>query len=396
MNDRRMQFAVGAVVLLGVILAVILMMVNSPIPSSLSPFGHKQYQLIIQLEKAPGVGEETPVRKNGVLIGRVASVEDKDEGVEVLANIDDGRTLTNHHVPHVRTTVLGDATIDFEIDPLRRGEPRQTRVDGDTVPGIVDPNPIEAISKLTELQPGIEGAMVALTQAGNSVDALAQQVQVAFGTTSEPGRVKRLMDTTETAMLQFGNAMAAVNQILGDDPLSAGGAVRVPPAPGQQPGQQPPAPGQPTEGELLRRRLRDGLMELPDAIREFRIVLRSADQNLQNLRGFTEPLGRNGPQIAQAILDAVGGIDKLVEEFTVLTNALNSREGTIGQLIHNQQLYENLIRLTGNANVVVLQLHDIANRLRPVLEDARVFMDKIAREPGRVIKGAVGQPSVVK
>jgi phospholipid/cholesterol/gamma-HCH transport system substrate-binding protein len=224
------------------------------------------------------------------------------------------------------------------------------------------------------------------------VDTLAKQVQVAFGTTTEPGRVKRLMDTTEVAMVQFGNAMASINQILGDDPPGAG---QVPPAPGQLPGQQPAA-GQPINGDQMRRRLREGLLELPDAVREFRIVLRSADQNLQNLKGFTEPLGRNGEQIARSIVEAVDGLDRLVEEFSVLGAALNSREGTIGQLIHSPELHKNLNNLTHNAHIVLAYLYDLLKGLRPTIDNLRFFTDKIAREPGRLIGGAFSEPSLIK
>jgi phospholipid/cholesterol/gamma-HCH transport system substrate-binding protein len=392
-----MQFAVGVVVLLGVFLAVILMMVNSPIPSGLSPFGRKQYELTILLPKAPGVGPETPVRKNGVLIGRVASVEDNDEGVAVSVKIDEGRTVTTHHKPHVRTSVLGDATIDFETDPVAQALERRARTDKEQIDGVVDPNPFEAISKLGELQDDIQQAMAALRDAGKSVDTLANRVTTAFGAETDEGRVKRFMDRTENAMVQFGNAMASINQILGDEPAPGGqpGGI-LPPVPGQQPLPQTAGQGQPVDGQQLRRRLRDGLNELPDAIHRFNVVLESADKNLKNLEGFTAPLGRNGPQIANSIVEAVDGLDTLVEEFTVLANALNRRDGTIGQLIHNPELYNRLNNLTLNADQVIRYIYEIAQRLRPVVEDARVFMDKIAREPGRVIGGAVGPPSVVK
>ncbi len=79
----------------------------------------------------------------------------------------------------------------------------------------------------------------------------------------------------------------------------------------------------------------------------------------------------------------------------MLSQALNNREGTIGQLIHDPQLYENMNRLMRNANQVVVQVNDLTLRLRPVLNDVRVFMDKVAREPGRVVTGGLN-PSVVK
>jgi phospholipid/cholesterol/gamma-HCH transport system substrate-binding protein len=152
----------------------------------------------------------------------------------------------------------------------------------------------------------------------------------------------------------------------------------------------------------MRQRIRQGLNEFPDAIRDlrvtmdqFRVVLESANRNFRNLEGFTEPLGRRGEEIATSVVDAVDGLDRLVEEFTVLSQALNSREGTLGQLIHNPQLYENLNRLVHNANQVIVQINDLTLRLRPIANDARVFMDKVAREPGRVVTGGLS-PSLVK
>jgi phospholipid/cholesterol/gamma-HCH transport system substrate-binding protein len=200
--------------------------------------------------------------------------------------------------------------------------------------------------------------------------------------------------------------MTAFNEIIGDVPADAGQPAEVRRFNGQvQPLEQrppvdvpPPAGVQPPiEGAELRRRLRQGLNELPDAIREFRTTLELADRNLRNLEGFTEPLGQKGEAIADALIRAVDGIDRLVDDFGVLVQALNNREGTIGRLIYDPQAYENLTRLMCNANTVLEQIYHLATRLRPVVEDARVFMDKVAREPGRLVSGAVNpNPSLTK
>jgi phospholipid/cholesterol/gamma-HCH transport system substrate-binding protein len=241
-------------------------------------------------------------------------------------------------------------------------------------------------------------------------------VNEAFGTETEQGRVKRLLDTTEEAMAQFGRTMGSINEILGDESIVAQSPLPAQPTNGQQmrnrqplpDSQQPtldqlPVNGQPpADGQQMRQRIRQGLNDLPDAIREmrvtmeqFRVVLESANKNFQNLEGFTAPLGERGEEIANSVVDAVDGLERLVEEFTVLSQALNSREGTLGQFIHNPQAYENLNRLLHNANQVVVQVNDLTLKLRPIVNDARVFMDKVAREPGRVVTGGLN-PSVVK
>jgi phospholipid/cholesterol/gamma-HCH transport system substrate-binding protein len=414
MNERQMQFRVGVVMFATMIIGALLATLNGPVPKEWLPWGRQTYSIAIQLPQAPGVGPNTPVRKNGLLIGRVAAIDDLDNGVILHVNIDGDRRLLTNHVPHVRTSVLGDATIDFASSLT--DAPPQPLADGATIPGVVDPNPFDALAQLADLKTDFAEASRSLGAAGDEVANLARRVNAAFGTETEQGRVKRLLDTTEEAMAQFGRTMGSINEIIGDEPIVAQTPVPGEPTNGQQllnrqplpNGQQPaldqfPANEQPpADGQQMRQRIRQGLNDLPEAIREmritmqqFRVVLESANKNFQNLEGFTEPLGRRGEEISTSLIDAVEGLDRLVEEFTVLSQALNSREGTVGQLIHNPQLYENMNRLIHNANQVVVQVNDLALRLRPVLNDARVFMDKVAREPGRVVTGGIN-PSLVK
>jgi phospholipid/cholesterol/gamma-HCH transport system substrate-binding protein len=418
MNERQMQFRVGVVMLATMIIGTILATLNGPIPRDLLPWGVRSYRIAIELPQAPGVGLNTPVRKNGLLIGRVTEIEDLDNGVIAKVDIDGDRRLLTSHVPHVRTSVLGDATIDFVSEPT--AEHPQQLSGGAKIPGVVDPNPFDSIAKLGDLQDDVQQAMQALARAGDEVADVAARVDEAFGSETEEGRIKRLLDTTERAMSQLGDAAAAFNEILGENLLDEPATQSAPPpTQGIPPANQGARPStsiaaslanfqQPDQAEVViqvpttRDRLKLALNELPDAVRdfrvtmqEFRVVLDSANKNFRDLEGFTQPLGQNGPRIVNSILETTDGLDRMVEELNVFTQALSSREGTLGQLIHDRQVYENLNRLLHNANQVVLQVNDITLRLRPVVNDARIFMDKVAREPGRVITGGLN-PSPIK
>jgi ABC-type transporter Mla subunit MlaD len=460
MNERQMQFRVGVVVFATMIIGGLLATLNAPLPTGWLPWGRTSYRVGIRLNEAPGVAPNTPVRRNGILIGRVSRIEDLQDAIVVWANIDGDRPLYPQYEPQVRTTVLGDASIDFSTRPLPPGT--QPVEDGTVFQGRVAPNPFDAIAKLGDLQDDIERTMDALTRAGDEVAELAQRVNTAFGDETEEGRVSRLLDTTERAMEQFAQTMSAFNDIFGDglttvvprepagrqqpqqqqrqqtprqqlnrwqSPLGQQFVAR--PASMQQPlddpqpiglQQQPeiqppldappplepqaPEPGamvqEPIDGALLRQRIRQGLYELPDAVREahiamseLRVVLASAERNFQNLEGFTEPLGQRGEQIADSLIRATEGMDRMFEDFSQLSEALNNREGTLGRLLHDPQAYDNLNRLMCNANQVLAQINDLAIRLRPVVNDARIFMDKVAREPGRVVTGGLN-PSPIK
>jgi phospholipid/cholesterol/gamma-HCH transport system substrate-binding protein len=420
MNERRMQFRVGLVVFATMIVGGLMASFNGPLSTGWLPWGRGWYKVGIEVPQAPGVDANTPVRKNGVLIGRVKSIEDQGAGVLINAEIY-GKPLYADFEPHIRTTVLGDATIDFLS---RQPAPGQQPVpEGTVFRGFVDPNPFESLGQLGDLKEQFSAASQSLAQAGDEVSKLAKRVNVAFGDEVGPegeGRMKRLLDQTETAMNQFAHTMHSINQIIGDEPIVATQPSIIQPQPGMQPpvvqpptlppGTQPPAVQPPTQppgtespsGEQLRQRIRQGLNELPDAIREFRltmresrVVLASAEKNLKNLEAFTEPLGQKGGDFAENILRAVNGLDQIIKDLGDVAHALNRRDGTIGKLIHDPSVYENLNRLMFNVNQVLCDIRQLTFELKPVVHDARIIMDKVAVEPGRILNGAFN-PSNVK
>ena len=363
MNERVMQFRVGVVVLFTAIIGGLLVALNSPAPKVLGLLGEGTYQITIKADGAPGVGQDTPVRKSGILIGRVASLDDTQDGIEIKVNVDKDRKLYPQHRAEIRTSVLGDATIELAAaEPIPPGTPPLE--EGAVIPGKAVGHPLDA---LANLEGNLRETIDSLGKAGDEVAELAERVNRAFDDETEKGRVSRLLDQTEQALAQFNQAADSVNTFFNDPNLRE--VAR--------------------EGRITMRDVRsaaDNISEMSDA----------ASRNLSNIEGLTEPLGRQGQEIASSIIEALDGFGRIVEELTVLTDALNNREGTIGQLIHNPAMYENLNRLLGNANHVVLRFNDLTKRLQVVVEDARVFMDKIAREPGRLVGGALNQGPGIK
>jgi len=465
MNERRMQFRVGLVVLVTIIIGFLLTAISTPTPSFLRP----GYYVDVKVDKAPGVDQYTPVRKNGILIGRVNSIEEQEDGMLLRVKIDSNRPLSKEYQPHIRTTVIGDATIDFEFDFKNKRLPKDApRVEsGFVFTGVVDESPFDAITKFADLKSDFAEAAHSLDQAGDQVAKLASRLNETLGDETKGGKLDHLVETTDRAMTQFANTMNAFNDIFGDLPPGAGRTnttrPQVPTEPsfnGPPTNNAPPSNSQPmlkarpmsstqpiysaqrpadapssnltppgnvappatnlappanvappavivltdqtTEGREMRMRLRQGLNELPDAIkdlretlRDFRVVLQSADRNFKNLEGFTEPLGQKGGDIAGSLLKTVTGIDQLVTDLNALTQSINNRNGTIGRLLNDDQLYQNVNVTMYNINQVLGDFRDLLFRLKPVVADARIFMDKIAVEPGRIIGGAV-RPSTVK
>jgi phospholipid/cholesterol/gamma-HCH transport system substrate-binding protein len=376
------------------------------------PWGRRTYIVGIKVDKAPGVDQNTPVRKNGILIGRVKSIEEQSDGMLLMAEINSNRPLYAEYEPHIRTTVIGDATIDFEFDfkHKRLAADAQPVADGFVFNGVADESAFDAIAKFGDLQKDFAEAAHSLNLAGTEVSKMASKLNDAMGDERNQGKLSHLVETTDRAMKQFETTLTAFNEILGDTPGGAAPTnVARPPVNTQPPfnqpaplNQVPPGTQPPSSGQEMRRKLREGLNELPDAVRDmrstmnqFRVVLQSAEKNFKNLEGFTEPLGQKGTDITTSLLRAVNGLDRMATDFNTLSQALSNRRGTISQLLYDPKAYENLNTLMMNANTVLGDIHDITFRLKPVINDARIFLDKIATEPGRIITGGLN-PSVVK
>src|SRR4051794_9294558 len=423
MNERQMQFRVGVVVFATMIIGGLLATLSGPLTTSWLPWGRRSYIVGIKVDKAPGVDQNTPVRKNGILIGRVREIEEQPDGMLLKAEINSNRPLYAEYEPHIRTTVIGDATIDFEFDfkHKRLAADAQPVPDGYEFRGAADESPFEAIAKFGDLQQDFAEAAHSLNQAGTEVSKMAAKLNEAMGDERNQGKLSHLVETTDRAMKQFETTLTAFNEILGDPPAGATPTnVARPVVNGEQPlNQQPvnqqtppnrqqplnqvsPVPQPPSNGQEMRRKLREGLNELPDAVRdmrstmnEFRIVLQSAEKNFKNLEGFTEPLGQKGTDITSALLRAVNGLDRMATDFNAVMQALSNRRGTLSQLLYDPKAYENFNTLMMNANTVLADFHDIAYRLKPAINNATIFLDKIATEPGRLVTGGLN-PSNIK
>jgi phospholipid/cholesterol/gamma-HCH transport system substrate-binding protein len=61
---------------------------------------------------------------------------------------------------------------------------------------------------------------------------------------------------------------------------------------------------------------------------------------------------------------------------------IDAGDGTIGALMNDRELYDRLTRTVRNVN-------ELTEKMKPILDDARVFSDKISRHPGTIIRDAV-------
>ena len=355
MDERIVQFRVGVVVLATLIITAILIVVFS----ERSPFEpYVTYEIVFP--QAPGVTIDTPVRKSGILVGRVKEIRFTDEGqVMVWVDIREKVDVRRNEVFRIKPSLLGDATV--ELVPVNDpNAPRDLVPPGEVLAGVVVQSPVDI---LANMQGDLQEAVSSLGNAGKGVADLADRLNNFFD--DKDSQIDRVMDKAELALDTFNSAVGKLDSTLGD--------------------------------EELNQRLRKTLEDLPTLMAEARETMAglqraatSAEQNFENLKGFTGPLGDRGDEMITRAESAVANLDDLLSQFVAFGKALNSSEGSLGQIINNPDLYQRLNRAAAN-------IQEATERLRPIMNDIRVFTDKIARQPGQLgVRGAIKPGAPIK
>jgi phospholipid/cholesterol/gamma-HCH transport system substrate-binding protein len=361
MNESKLRFRLGAVVLFTLLVTAIMIVLFSERQNLL----RKTYTIYVHFEDAPGVTKGTPVKKSGILVGRVSDVHfaDQDDlfeektGVNVALSIDAGRELRGSELCRVTGNVLGDAVLEFvpgiHGSDRPRGDEHEIIIkEGDRMIGYVVKNPIES---LASLESDLRTTVRAVGNAGENFGRLSQQISSVLSNNDD--QIGRIINKAESALDDLQRAANSANNIFADREIQEG--------------------------------LKRTLKNVPEALDELRGTLSSvknaavsAEENLTNLQKFTGPLGENGNAIADSLQSSVGKLEELLDDVGEFTHALNKSEGSLGMLIKDKEAYQRL-------NRALMNVEDITRTLKPVAYDVRVFSDNLARDPGGYISSGI-------
>ncbi len=333
---------------------------------------------------APGVVVNTPVRKNGILIGRVKSVKTADDEVVIAMGIHFDEPIYAMEICSIGTdSFLGDSAI--EIIPVAADERGDPLRDGGMLTRVnVKRNPLDIVDvainleeKVSETLSAVRRAGDSIREAGDGVRQLTDQVSSAIGQDDSDFKqmfveLRKVSERAQMALDNFNRLFDGINEVVGDPEL--------------------------------RRRLNETVNKLPEIFEEvrttivetratinsFRDITGSANANLKNLEPFTESLRDNGPEILSQIRESLARTDDLMKKLGGLSERIGDvegGEGTLGKLLNDPSLYDNV-------NATAANLRRLSVQLEPLLNDLRIFADSIARDPSQLgVRGAMsGRP----
>ncbi|MCH2181791.1 MAG: MlaD family protein [Mariniblastus sp.] len=363
MDEKILQLRVGLFVLLAVMILLFLVYINSDVLKG-------QYTLYLKTISAPGVSTNTPIRKNGVLIGRVQDVVSGEEDVTVVLYIyDDVKVYSNEVASIGMDSFLGDAVV--EILPLpkeERGEP--LKPDQELTRVSVKRNPLEVLDVALNLENKIWDTLDAIEQGGQAVTNFSSKLDTMMGENGGDLQEAVQQFTLANQRVQAASEsleafFAELNGYVDDEQVQADIKKTI---------SQLPA-------------ITNSIVSTMDATKQtINQVGDSANQRLNELRPLTVQLGEQGPEIVNQINERIRNLDSLfagIEDAAQTLKNLRTSKGTVGKLLNDPALYNEALRTMENARV-------ISTKIEPLVNDLRMFADSIARDPGQLgVRGAI-------
>lgn len=384
MDERRLRFHVGVFVVIAILILMILIVLNGE-------FHGSQYDVVVKPSSAPGVTKGTPIRKNGILIGRVRNVETEDDHVALVLGINEDETIYSNEIVSIGAeSFLGDAGI--EILPLPRDQ-RGQRIAGGQAMGRVSVkrNPMEIIDLALDLEGQIVETLKTVQVAGNAVndagmgiEQLASTVNMALNDEGSDlkvllGDLRNVSNKASTSLDNFNRIFENVNDIVGDAELKnrINDAFKALPA--------------------VFREIRVTVADTRETIKSFGSVSGRVNDNLDNISVFTKSLKNEGPEILAQVNASVKNIDRLLAQVKSFTGSLGKLEkaftnpnGTVGKLFNESDIYDSVKTTVDNAKDISAQVKALSVRLEPMVRDLRTFADEVARDPGVIgVRGAL-------
>jgi len=119
MDERVMQFRVGVTFLAAFLATGIMLVMFGQLPTLTG----RNYAIGVRFDDAGGETKDTPVRKSGILIGRVSDVQltDHDTRVLVTLAIQSDKTIYQNEDCYISRDLLGNTAILFVPNPRKQG-----------------------------------------------------------------------------------------------------------------------------------------------------------------------------------------------------------------------------------------------------------------------------------
>lgn len=374
MTERQLQFRVGLFVIFSMMVGAYLILQFGELRSYLQ----KTYSLAVHFDEAPGLHAGSPVKQNGIRIGKVQEVvlDHEEGGVLAVIQVKEEIRLRIDAQPSLVQSLLGDAKIEFSAGRDPEIIPPNSRLEG-TAPT----NPMEIVQRLEQ---SVNTSLTSFTETSNEWQKVALNLNRLMET--KEGSLDEVIERTALALDSFTKTMTTATETftkagstLESATLTLSNANKF------------------LADPQLQNDLKRTAASLPIIAKETEKTILTAkatiiqlSKNMENIEQATSPLAGQSDLIVRKLSGSLIQLEGLLTELNQFSQVLNRKDGSLQQLASDPELYQNLNQSAASMTILLQNLH-------PVLNDFRVFSDKIARHPELLgVRGAMKGSSGIK
>jgi len=367
MNERVMQFRIGMfVIVAGLVLGMLIVWFGE------SPSLFRDHAFVrVRYTEAPGVAEGITVRKSGIRIGEVLSINfdetpNRPEGVIVVLSLERKYKLRKDSIAKISRSLIGDVSIDMVLgnspDFITYGNTPETAPE---IAGDVTPDPSKALAAATAAFEKVGGTLAAIETAADGFSTVAKKAE----------HIDEFLTSLGDAGRNIAITAKGINRVIAENEGDLRPAV--------------------TNLRQVTDRLNAALTpetaaQMKQVTERLNVVAVKLDASLNDIRPLLEDLGATAGKSTPTTSfgQAVLRINRITADLGLLTGALSdgkghlNENGSIQRLVTHPELFDNLSRMAFSANGVF----ELA---RPAVKALGVFAEKIARDPASIGRGVL-------
>ncbi|GAC1474935.1 MAG: hypothetical protein NVSMB9_26300 [Isosphaeraceae bacterium] len=366
MNERVMQFRIGMfVIVAGLVLTMLIVWFGE----SPALFRDRVF-VTVRYDEAPGVAEGIAVRKSGIRVGEVASINFDDrpnqrDGVLVTLSLERKFRIKAGSQPRISRSLIGDVAIDLlpgtGPDLLRTSS---TPATAPVIEGDVAPDPSKALAAAT----------VAFEKVGDTLKSIDAAATGIAQMTKSSDKLNDFLVTWNETGLKMTAAAEGIDRFLKASEADFGPAVTNLRDVSMKLNK--------TLDPATQDALKTGMQQFSAASARLNTSLESAGPLFQDLGAPVNSVPRTN------FGQTMRRMNVMTSDLNLLTQTLRTRNGTLNpdgslqKLVTRAELYDNMNRMALSGNSAF-------EGFKPILAAFRVFAEKISREPGVLTKGAL-------
>jgi phospholipid/cholesterol/gamma-HCH transport system substrate-binding protein len=395
MDENRLRFGVGVLVISAIGIGIILTFLFGAFPSVLN----RDYTLSVVFPSSEGISVNSPVFRDGVRIGRVSDIKLRNEGgVLVMLAMDSSQPLTHNFIPRIGSGnfVTGDSKLEFvkanaaelnSIFPNDQNIISTPYSDEEFLDyGKKSPSLLDMQNDMQETFDAIRSAGESIAVAGDSVNQLAIEVRDVVG--GADSKVDELAEQAITTLEDFQGAIGDVRAIVGNPELRANLEQSLAELPELIAEAQAAFDSAETTFESFERvgnQFERVGVAAEETVNSVQNAVDSVQQTVDNLEQFTEPLAERGDELVAQVMNSLISIDDALVQVEAFAKTLNNSDGSLKRFLEDDDIYFQFRRTIEN-------VEQASAKIRPILDDVRIFTDKVARDPRELgVRGALGK-----